>query len=285
MRANINAGSMQQTYHLPIDRRILRRVSVVAVIHLGPILAPLLIHPSSAATATAVHVELGAAGDQPPATQRLWRSRQRLDGLECLPRGLYAVAGMPEHAHMNGERSRLEKLAVGVPHGLGVIRVLNCRHALAVQRLDHRKNPLPPLFLRWLRNQVGHESLSALLQDPRGCTGGVMLNGPGRRIRRACRHFPQPQRIVIRNPVVSRGLPQPNGVIRSRCIEIRCQHISVLVELCFVPSLTSDPVTGLELRRFVPHSLHNLRNTRRRAKIDSNNPCESSVGNMRVRVD
>ena len=167
VRPDVDAGLMQQTHHLPVDRRVNRRIAEITSIHFDSVLAPLLVNPGGAPGTAAVHVDLGTAREQPPIAQRFGRARQRLYPFDDALRRFHRRARVPEHTNVLGQLPGIEQHLVRIPVLLRVVRVFDRSHALAVQKLDHSDQTLPPLIHGGRRYQRRHEILGALLRARR----------------------------------------------------------------------------------------------------------------------
>src|SRR5262249_27251632 len=98
-------------------------------------------------------------------------------------------------------------------------------------------------------------------------------------------YLPESQRVAVSDTVVSRRVLQPHGIFRRSSIEIGSQHIAVLNELAFVPALSPDPVTGLNLHGLCAHPLDDLGNTGCIAELYFRDLTEPAVCDVRVRVN
>ena len=113
--------------------------------------------------------------------------------------------------------SLVQQLHVCIPDGLRDGRVLDGRHALAMQIVDDLQDAGALLFGGRRRDEVDHCILRRFLEHPRGCPVRVAIDGAGGRIRRARVDLRQAQRDGVGDAIVSAGVHQPHAA-RQACL-------------------------------------------------------------------
>ena len=93
----------------------------------------------------------------------------------------------------SGQFLFFQQLVIGIPYRRLNVRVFHRGHSFAVQGVDHAENSIAPLLRRWRRNERDHGFHGRLLQDTRGYTLRIAVNGPGWRIGGCGGNVRQPQ--------------------------------------------------------------------------------------------
>ena len=183
------------------------------------------------------------------------------------------------------ELAFFKELAIGGP-GLGVdVGVLDGGHAFAVELFDDAEDALFFLGEGGGGDEAGDHLHGGFLEDARGLSLGVLIDGAGGWGLRAGGDVGEAEGGGVGYAVVAGGVEEPDGVGGGDVVEVGGVEVAGLGELALVPAVALEPLAGVQgLDAFGDASPH-LDDGGGVGKVDVEDLVHAAAGEVAVAVD